>query len=420
MKRQVVVVGAGPSGSSAAFYCAKHGLDVLLVDKETWPRDKVCGDGWLPSLKPILKDMGIYEEMKSLNTVKGGNDFILASPDGVAVEYKMSDHPAEGEGTWIIPRRIGDDVVRRAAVRAGAEMMENFEATELIIKRGRVCGVKGYYRNELIEIEADAVIVANGSHSMLGRQVGIFNEDPSLSMFAARGYYKNLPDTLKPGSVFQFYLPETIPNYDKAKKSMSFAWISAHNEPGCGTLGMVIPIETIEALDMSLEEVYNWIINNVPDVKKYLKGAELVDELKGWRLLGCTEVQKNYVRGALFIGDAASQAECAHFYGIPAGMMSGKIAAELIDDIFTTGNDSEESWARFYKIVGDKLNPQYQFYKEFRELVHLDINNVNKMNAYAKTFPGTPVYSIVMYKFVTEILGKKMPTPPAEGERLSQ
>ena len=66
MKRQVIVVGAGPAGSSAAFYCAKHGLDVLLIDKESWPRDKVCGDGWLPSLKPIFEDMGIYEEMKSL------------------------------------------------------------------------------------------------------------------------------------------------------------------------------------------------------------------------------------------------------------------------------------------------------------------------------------------------------------------
>lgn len=421
MKRQVVVVGAGPSGSSAAFYCAKRGMDVVLLDKETWPRDKVCGDGWLQSLKPILTDMGIYEEMKSLNTVSGGNDFILASPNGDCVEYKMSEHEDNGgEGLWVIPRRIGDDVVRRAAVRAGAEMMENFDATELVIKRGRVCGVKGYYRNEPMEIEADAVIVANGSHSMLGRQVGIFNEDPSLSMFAARGYFRNLPPALKPGSVFQFYLPETIPGYDKAKKSMSFAWITAQDEPGCGTLGMVIPIETIEALDMSLQEVYEWIINNVPNVKKYFEGAELVDELKGWRLLGSTEVRKNYVRGAFFIGDACSQAECAHFYGIPAGMISGRSAAELLDDIFTTGDDSEESWARFYQIISDKLNPQYEFYSAFRNLVHKDINNVNRMNEYAKTFPGTPVYSIVMYKFVTEVLGEKMPTPPSEGERLSQ
>ncbi|MFZ7121118.1 MAG: NAD(P)/FAD-dependent oxidoreductase [Eubacteriaceae bacterium] len=421
MKRQVIVVGAGPCGSSAAFYCAKRGMDVLLIDKEPWPRDKVCGDGWLPSLKPIFEDMGIYEEMKSLNTVSGSDQFILASPNEEVITFSLGAHSDnEDASMMIVPRRIGDDVVRRAAVRGGAEFQDNFEATELIVRRGKVCGIRGYLRNKFVEIEADAVIIANGSHSMLARQLGIFNEDPSLSMFAARGYFTNLPPVLKPGSVFQFYLPEGIPNYDKARKSMSFGWIAAHDAPGCGTLGLVIPIETIEALDMSLEEVFNWYVNDSKNGQKFFKGAKLVDELKGWRLLGCTEVQKNYHRGAFLIGDACSQAECAHFYGIPAGMMSGKIAAAVLDDIFTTGDDSEESWARFHKIVGDKLNPQYDFYRQFRELVHFDIENVNKMNEFAKTFPGVPEYSTVMYRFVTEIMGKEMPHPPTEGERLSQ
>lgn len=130
-------------------------MDVLLLDKETWPRDKVCGDGWLQSLKPILTDMGVWDEMKAENTVSGGNDFILASPNGDCVEYKMSAEEG-GEGALIIPRRIGDDIVRR----------------------GRVCGVRGYYRNEPMEIEADAVIVANGSHSMLGRWESLTRTPP--------------------------------------------------------------------------------------------------------------------------------------------------------------------------------------------------------------------------------------------------
>ena len=64
MKRQVVVVGAGPGGSSAAYYMAKKGLDVVLVDKETFPREKVCGDAYQASLYPIFKEMGICEEME--------------------------------------------------------------------------------------------------------------------------------------------------------------------------------------------------------------------------------------------------------------------------------------------------------------------------------------------------------------------
>lgn len=414
MKRQVIVVGAGPSGSSTAFYLAKKGIDVLLLDKEPWPRDKVCGDGWLPSLYPLFEEMGIMEEMREANTCHA-DKIILASPNEDVASFGLA-----GAEMLVIPRRIGDDIVRRAAIREGAEMMENFDATELIIRRGVVKGVKGYYRNELMEIEADAVVIANGSHSMLAKQLGIFNEDPSLSMFACRGYFTDVPDIIPDNTIYQFYLPDSVPNY--SGNTMSFGWISRLDEPGQGTLGLVVPIETIQGLGMSLEELFNWYLTKSINGPKYFKGAKLVDELKGWRLLGCKEAQKNYAAGALLVGDACSQAECAHFYGIPTGMISGKIAADVLEHALATGDFSEEALSIFHKLVGDKLNPEYEFYAKFRELVHFDIENVNKMNAYAKTLPDYPnlQYNVVMHKFLTEVMDQKMPTVSATSERLSQ
>ena len=103
-------------------------------------------------------------------------------------------------------------------------------------------------------------------------------------------------------------------------------------------------------------------------------------------------------------------------------MMSGQVAAALLDDIFTTGDDSEESYARFQKICADKFNDQYDFYAKFRNLVHEDIENANRMNKYAKEiFPDSkPVYSVVMYRFITEVLGKTISAPPPADKRLSQ
>ena len=64
MKRQVVIVGAGPGGSTAAFYLAKMGIDVLLLDKETFPREKICGDAYVASLFPnFFDEMGISDEL---------------------------------------------------------------------------------------------------------------------------------------------------------------------------------------------------------------------------------------------------------------------------------------------------------------------------------------------------------------------
>ena len=173
MKRQVVVVGAGPGGSSAAFYLAQKGLDVILVDKETFPREKVCGDAYQSSLYPLFKEMGIYEEMEA-NLQVMAKYIRQFGPGEEEVVFKVES------GEWAIPRRIGDDIIRRAAVRAGVEWLEGFEGTELIIKKGRVMGVKGIYNNQDMIIEADLTVIANGSHSILARQLGIFNNVPGL------------------------------------------------------------------------------------------------------------------------------------------------------------------------------------------------------------------------------------------------
>ena len=159
MKRQVIIVGAGPAGSTAAFYLAKAGLDVLLVDKETWPRNKICGDAYLPSLNPIFKEMGIYEEMEK-EVCADCTHMNLVDPYENEYHFTL-------DSCWLIPRRIGDDIIRRGALRAGADFIENFEVKELIIRRGVVKGIRAWYNGQLVEMESDLVIVADGSHSTL-------------------------------------------------------------------------------------------------------------------------------------------------------------------------------------------------------------------------------------------------------------
>lgn len=135
IKRTVLVVGAGPGGSTAAFYLAKTGVDVLLVDKETWPRDKICGGVYLSSLYPMLKEMGCFDQMYSqqacnistMRLINRHEDYIVLDVDPF----------------MIAPRRFTDDQIRRAAIRAGADFMGNYEATQLIMRKGVVKGVHG-------------------------------------------------------------------------------------------------------------------------------------------------------------------------------------------------------------------------------------------------------------------------------------
>ena len=363
MKRQVVVIGAGPGGSSATFYLAKKGLDVLLVDKETFPREKVCGDAYQSSLYPIFKEMGIYEEMEQ-NIEINVKKIRQFGPGEEEVEFFAES------GEWCIPRRIGDDIIRRAAVRAGAEWLEGFEGTELIIKKGQVKGVKGIYDNKDMTIEADLTVIANGSHSILARQLGIFNNDPSLYMFAIRGYWDNVQN-MDPGTSCWVYDPDWMPVVDQALVDEHFfqpIWLTAIDETGTkASVGCCVSEGLLRGHGMSLDEYFNyWKEHSVPG-QRYLKGAYCVDGMKGWRLPCSNKIEKNYAAGAMVIGDASSAPDPCYYYGVSPAMYGGKFCADIAEKAFAENDFSEEMLSEFQKRLGAMYDPIWAQYTAIRK-----------------------------------------------------
>jgi len=83
-----IIVGAGPSGSSCAVHLSRMGLRVLLVDREHFPRDKVCGDGVSGKSMSMLRELGLIEEIELLPHVKIP-DLELTSPDGTDVDITL-------------------------------------------------------------------------------------------------------------------------------------------------------------------------------------------------------------------------------------------------------------------------------------------------------------------------------------------
>lgn len=365
MKRQVVVVGAGPGGSSAAFYLAKKGLDVILVDKETFPREKVCGDAYQSSLYPLFKEMGIYEEMEA-NLQTTARYIRQFGPGEEEVVFKAES------GEWCIPRRVGDDIIRRAAVRAGAEWLEDFEGTELIMRKGQVKGVKGIYNNQDMTIEADLTILANGSHSILARQLGIFNNDPGLYMFAIRGYWENVKG-LEPGTCCWVYDTDWMPVVNQALVDEHFfqpIWINTLDEEGTkASVGCCVSEGLLRGHGMSLDEYFNyWLEHSVPG-KKFLKDAHCVDGMKGWRLPCCNKIEKNYAAGAMVIGDAASAPDPCYYYGVSPAMYGGKICADIAEEAFAENDFSEEKLSDFQKRLGAMYDPIWEQYVAIRKMI---------------------------------------------------
>src|ERR1700712_3811539 len=135
----VIVVGAGPAGSSAAYWMATAGLNVALLEKTTFPREKVCGDGLTPRGTKALVDMGIdvseengWLHNKGLRVVGGGLRLELPWPE-------LASFPNYG---LVRPRADLDQLLVNQAVKAGAQLHERTAVTGPIQDAaGRVVGV---------------------------------------------------------------------------------------------------------------------------------------------------------------------------------------------------------------------------------------------------------------------------------------
>ena len=190
----VLVVGAGPAGSAAATWAARAGLDVVLVDSATFPRDKPCGDGLTPRAIAELDQLGLAPWLRGravnwgLRAAGFGQELYLPWPGGSL--------PKRGGAA---PRLELDAAIRQVALDAGAVPVEGATAMDVVRdgggNRGRVTDVvlrSGAGRAATTQtIACRRLVVADGARSQLGRVLGReWHRDTAYGV-AARGYVKS-------------------------------------------------------------------------------------------------------------------------------------------------------------------------------------------------------------------------------------
>src|SRR5512140_2837478 len=132
----VLVVGAGPSGASAAYWLAERGHRVVMVEKKRFPRDKTCGDGLTPRAVRQLHDMGLAEPLTQFQRYDG----LRANAHGITLEMPWPEHPDFPRSGYVVRRRDLDEMVAGAAVKAGATLLPATEAVAPLLDGGFVAG----------------------------------------------------------------------------------------------------------------------------------------------------------------------------------------------------------------------------------------------------------------------------------------
>jgi menaquinone-9 beta-reductase len=165
-EREIIVAGAGPTGATAALALRQQGHDVLLIDRQTFPRDKPCGDGIPVGVTEILYDLGLKAPFDQADFYRI-DKVRLISPAGHVYESKMKKGRQEARA-HVIPRLQFDALLQEQAVRAGVEFCQA-RIKEPIIENGQVKGVRANGSQGLQEIRARLVLAADGATSVISR-----------------------------------------------------------------------------------------------------------------------------------------------------------------------------------------------------------------------------------------------------------
>ncbi|MGY1718562.1 geranylgeranyl reductase family protein [Blastococcus sp. SYSU DS0552] len=317
----VVVVGAGPAGSSAAWHLVRAGLDVALLEKADFPREKVCGDGLTPRGVQALHDMGVqtsgpdWVRRRGLRVHGGGRVAEVDWP-------RLATWPDHG---LVRTRRELDAHLADHARRAGARLVTGVTVTGPVLDDdGRVAGVRGEAGadREAVTWRAPLVVSAEGLSGRLAKSLGLLRRTDRPLGVALRRYVRSRrsdDDYLD----IAFDLTAEGPT----RESMpGYGWIFGMGD-GTANVGYGL-LDTRRGTGADRRSVLRRWLDLFP-AEEGLGEDDAVGPLRGAGLPMALSRGPAYTRGLLLAGDAAGTVNPCNGEGISAALESGRMAAEV-------------------------------------------------------------------------------------------
>jgi len=317
-QHDVIVVGAGPAGSATAYFLARQGADVLLLDKAEFPRDKTCGDAISPRGLRVLADMGLLDELSAES--HRVHSLHIYAPNGnraVAAVPRAEGYPPYA---LVVPRLRLDASIQARACAAGAEFRGRHLVADIICSDGAACGVQARTPHGLREYDAGGVVIATGAATRLLESAGLLPAKP-VHMLAARAYFDNV---LGIDDQIEFYFNQvSLPGY-----GWMFPTGPHSANVGVGYIGDLHP---------SPRSAFQQLIATHPRLQTILADAETDGVVKGFPLRVDFHRAQKTAPGIVATGEAVGLVNPFTGEGIDYALESGQLAAGAIADLLTRG-----------------------------------------------------------------------------------
>ncbi|MYW94058.1 geranylgeranyl reductase family protein [Amycolatopsis rubida] len=361
------MVGAGPAGSTVATYLARAGVDVLLLEKTVFPREKVCGDGLTPRGVKQLIDLGLdtseeagWVRSRGLRILTGDLTLEFDWPD-------LTDYPPYGVSRT---RQDFDDLLAKTAVKAGARLYERTTVTGAITNAsGRVVGVEAKVGPEKtpVNYRAPLVLACDGVSARLALSVGIDKNEKRPMGVAVRRYYKS-PKHDDPFIEGHLELwDRSDPRDPKLLPGYGWAFPLGDGTVNVG-LGMLSTSASFRNTDYRAL-LRQWL-DGTPEEWGY-REENAIGKVGGAGLPMGFNRTPHYRDGLLLLGDAGGMVSPFNGEGISAAMESAQLAAEAVVQALARpeGPSRERALEGYPRAVGELMGGYYRLGNVFAKLI---------------------------------------------------
>ena len=354
IKTNICIIGAGPAGTTTSLFLSKFKIPHVIVDAETFPRDKICGDGLDLKVLRVLNNLepGLVEReiLNDVNIIKTKGVVINISKKKKAI---ISYTPKKGEADlpyFCFSKRAYFDNYLVSKLNPAYATFLQATKVESIEGHGNERIVTASNGSQKFEIVTKLMVGADGDHSVVLRSLGKRGIDREHYSGGLRQYWKGISD-LVPNNYLELYLPKFLP--------FAYFWIfplpNGEANVGCGLISSIVVKNKV-----NLKDLMHQIITTDPVMKERFKDAVPLEKAKGWGLPLASLRRKASGPGWLLTGDAASLINPTTGEGIGPAMLSGYTAAHFIRRAEQTNNFSEETFKNYDREIYKRLEKSIQ------------------------------------------------------------
>jgi menaquinone-9 beta-reductase len=358
----VIVVGAGPAGATTAFYLAQAGLDVLLLEKSRFPREKVCGDGLTPRAVKALVGMGIsvseqdgWVRNKGLRVIGAGKRLEMPWPE-------LSSYPGYG---LVRTRHDMDEALARRAQQAGARLLEGVTVTGPVRheRTGRITGVVARPDGgDERRYAARVVVAADGNSSRLSVSMGLRKRDDRPLGVAVRTYYKSPRHN-------DDYLESWLDLWDGDRLLPGYGWIFGMGD-GTSNIGLGLLNTSAAFGHTDYHALLRKWLKSMP-VEWGFTEENRTAPIRGAALPMGFNRTPHYHQGLLLVGDAGGMVNPFNGEGIAYAMESGEILARTITQALARSRraETERVLAGYPQALSQEYGGYYTLGRTFVKLI---------------------------------------------------